>query len=45
MVDLYKTLIEKFKARNYLEDLGIHGRIILKWKSFDKIHLVQAEVQ
>jgi hypothetical protein len=27
----YKRLIETFKGRNYLGDVCIHGRIILKW--------------
>jgi hypothetical protein len=27
----YKNLVEKVKGRNYLGDIGVHVRIILKW--------------
>jgi len=37
---LYRVWWAKLKERNYLEDLGIDGRIILKWvvKKWDEGH-------
>jgi hypothetical protein len=31
MKNAYKISVGSFKGRDYLEDLGIEGRIILKW--------------
>jgi len=38
--DVFRIWWANLKERNYLEDLGIYGRIILKWvlKKWDEGH-------
>jgi hypothetical protein len=31
MRNAYKILVESLKVRDHLEDLGLYGKIILKW--------------
>jgi len=30
-INVHTTLVENLKGRDYLGDLGVDGRIILKW--------------
>jgi hypothetical protein len=31
MTDTYRILIERLEENNHVKDLGLNGRIILKW--------------
>jgi hypothetical protein len=36
---VYRVLVGELREREHLDDIGIHGRIILKW-IFRKLHPV-----